>query len=181
MVLVLVFHGVGLWRQRWMPRWLAQTLGGRAGRAARPPRWCTCVATSGDVARFIGNPYRVTRLSVDRRLRARRWPDPGAGRAVARARCAGALAGAAVRARTRAPGTPGARCAAGGCCTRRSSRTSCSTRLANVQALVDSGSPRAAPVLKSLIAYLRAAMPRLQEGHPRCCATSSSWCAPTSS
>jgi len=33
--------------------------------------------------------------------------------------------------------------------------------LANVQALVESGSPRAAPVLASLIAYLRAAMPRL--------------------
>lgn len=36
--------------------------------------------------------------------------------------------------------------------------------LANVQALVESGSPRAAPVLQSLIAYLRAAMPRLHEG-----------------
>ena len=36
--------------------------------------------------------------------------------------------------------------------------------LANVQALVDSGSPRAAPVLQSLIAYLRAAMPQLHEG-----------------
>jgi len=36
--------------------------------------------------------------------------------------------------------------------------------LANVQALVESGSPHAAPVLKSLIAYLRAAMPRLQAG-----------------
>jgi len=35
--------------------------------------------------------------------------------------------------------------------------------LANVQALVDSGSPRAASVLKSLIAYLRAALPRLHE------------------
>jgi hypothetical protein len=33
--------------------------------------------------------------------------------------------------------------------------------LANVQALVESGSPRAAPVLQSLIAYLRAAMPQL--------------------
>jgi len=33
--------------------------------------------------------------------------------------------------------------------------------LANVQALVESGSPQAAPVLKSLIAYLRAAMPKL--------------------
>ncbi|MEP7056355.1 MAG: histidine kinase [Caldimonas sp.] len=33
--------------------------------------------------------------------------------------------------------------------------------LANVQALVESGSPQAAPVLKSLVAYLRAAMPKL--------------------
>ena len=33
--------------------------------------------------------------------------------------------------------------------------------LANVQALVESGSPRAGPVLQSLIAYLRAAMPQL--------------------
>jgi signal transduction histidine kinase len=33
--------------------------------------------------------------------------------------------------------------------------------LANVQALVESGSPRAGPVLKSLISYLRAAMPKL--------------------
>ena len=36
--------------------------------------------------------------------------------------------------------------------------------LANVQALVESGSERAAPVLQSLIAYLRAAMPRLHAG-----------------
>jgi signal transduction histidine kinase len=36
--------------------------------------------------------------------------------------------------------------------------------LANVQELVESGSPRAAPVLKSLIAYLRAAVPKLHAG-----------------
>lgn len=35
--------------------------------------------------------------------------------------------------------------------------------LANVQALVDSGSPQASLVLRSLIAYLRAAVPRLNE------------------
>jgi hypothetical protein len=35
--------------------------------------------------------------------------------------------------------------------------------LANVQALVDAGSPQASQVLKSLIAYLRAAVPRLHE------------------
>lgn len=35
--------------------------------------------------------------------------------------------------------------------------------LANVQALVETGSPRAAPLLDNLIAYLRAAVPRLDE------------------
>jgi signal transduction histidine kinase len=35
--------------------------------------------------------------------------------------------------------------------------------LANVQALVDVGSPRASPVLASLVSYLRAAVPRLSE------------------
>ncbi len=35
--------------------------------------------------------------------------------------------------------------------------------LANVQALVDTGSPQAAAVLRSLVAYLRAAVPRLGE------------------
>jgi len=38
--------------------------------------------------------------------------------------------------------------------------------LANVQALVESGSPRAAPVLASLIAYLRAALPQLHDSAP---------------
>src|SRR3569623_2532184 len=33
--------------------------------------------------------------------------------------------------------------------------------LANVQELLESGSPRAVPVIRSLIAYLRAAVPRL--------------------
>ncbi|MGH9176537.1 MAG: sensor histidine kinase, partial [Vicinamibacterales bacterium] len=35
--------------------------------------------------------------------------------------------------------------------------------LANVQALVDAGSPQASSVLKSLIAYLRAAVPRMKQ------------------
>ncbi|MBV8519969.1 MAG: histidine kinase [Acidobacteria bacterium] len=38
--------------------------------------------------------------------------------------------------------------------------------LANVQALVDAGSPQAAPVLRSLVAYLRAAVPLLGEPAP---------------
>ena len=35
--------------------------------------------------------------------------------------------------------------------------------LANVQALVETGSPKAPDVLRSLVAYLRAAVPRLNE------------------
>jgi len=35
--------------------------------------------------------------------------------------------------------------------------------LANVQALVDAGSPKASEVLRSLVAYLRAAVPRIQD------------------
>jgi hypothetical protein len=38
--------------------------------------------------------------------------------------------------------------------------------LANVQALVEAGSPKAPEVLKSLVAYLRAAVPRLHESAP---------------
>ncbi len=38
--------------------------------------------------------------------------------------------------------------------------------LANVQQLVESGSARAGPVLGSLVAYLRAAMPKLHAEHP---------------
>ena len=41
--------------------------------------------------------------------------------------------------------------------------------LANVQALVDTGSPQAAPVFKALIAYLRATMPQLQKAEARLC------------
>ena len=49
------------------------------------------------------------------------------------------------------------------CCRRRSQPHFLFNTLANVQALVDAGSPQASAVLDSLIAYLRAAVPRLHE------------------
>jgi LytS/YehU family sensor histidine kinase len=52
--------------------------------------------------------------------------------------------------------------------------------LANVQALVESGSPQAGPVLKSLIAYLRAAVPKLHTRRRRS-PSRCRWRAPTSS
>ena len=53
--------------------------------------------------------------------------------------------------------------------------------LANVQALVDAGSPQASAVLRSLIAYLRAAVPRLDEPDDHARARSCSWSGRTSS
>jgi LytS/YehU family sensor histidine kinase len=52
--------------------------------------------------------------------------------------------------------------------------------LANVQQLVDSGSPRAAPVFRSLIDYLRAALPQLHQKNATL-GDEERWCGPTSS
>ena len=52
--------------------------------------------------------------------------------------------------------------------------------LANVQALVEAGSPQASKVLESLIAYLRAAVPRCTSRRTRS-VRRCNWCALTSS
>ena len=75
-----------------------------------------------------------------------------------------------LRAARRWPSTPSAASSSArrstracACCRRRSQPHFLFNTLANVQALVDTGSPQAAVVLRSLIAYLRAAVPRLHE------------------
>jgi hypothetical protein len=162
LVLVLVFHGVGLWRQSLMPRWLAQTI---AVALAAPiaTAGVYLVATSGNLASFVGNPYRVTGFL---------W-IAGCALAIGLIVALGALVRERdAQARSQALQFEIER--------GRLERQALDARLAvltaqiephflfntlaNVQALVDSGSPRAAPVLKSLINYLRAAMPRLQDG-----------------
>ena len=163
LVLVLVFHGVGLWRQPWMPRWLAQTLA-VALAAPLATALVYLVATSGNVSMFVGNPYRVSGflwiagcalgiglvVALGALVRERD--------ALARSQ---ALQFEIERGRLERQALD-ARLAV---LTAQIEPHFLFNTLANVQALVDSGSPRAAPVLKSLIAYLRAAMPRLQEGH----------------
>jgi hypothetical protein len=162
LVLVLVFHGVGLWRQRWMPRWLAQTL---AVALAAPIATALVylVATSGNVASFVGNPYRVSGFL---------W-IAGCALAVGLIVALGALVrerDALARSQALQFEIERGRLERQALDARLAVLTAqvephfLFNTLANVQALVDSGSPRAAPVLKSLIAYLRAAMPRLQEG-----------------
>ena len=161
LVLVLVFHGVGLWRQTLMPRWVAQTI---AVALAAPIATALVylVATSGNLASFVGNPYRVTGFL---------W-IAGCALAIGLIVALGALVRERdAQARSQALQFEIER--------GRLERQALDARLAvltaqiephflfntlaNVQALVDSGSPRAAPVLKSVIAYLRAAMPRLQD------------------
>jgi len=162
LVLVLVFHGVGLWRQQLIPRWLAQTI---AVALAAPIATALVylVATSGNVAMFVGNPYRVTGflwiagcalgigLIVALGALVRERDAQAHSQALQFEIERGRLERQALDARLAV-------------LTAQIEPHFLFNTLANVQALVDSGSPRAAPVLRSLIAYLRAAMPRLQDG-----------------
>ena len=162
LAVVLAYHAAGLWHFNWLPRWLLQAL---AVVLVAPVATLGVylVSTSGNVDAVLQNPYRMLGLL---------WI----------AGCAMVLGvlvtlGAVVRERESQ-----ARAQALQFAVERSEleRQALDARLAlmaaqiephflfntlaNVQALVESGSPRAAPVLGSLIAYLRAALPRLKEG-----------------
>jgi hypothetical protein len=162
LMLVLVFHGVGLLRQTLLPRWLAQTVA-VALTAPMATLIVYLVATSGDVQSFIGNPYRVSGflwiagcalgvgLLVTLGALVRERDALARSQALQFEIERGRLERQALDARLAV-------------LTAQIEPHFLFNTLANVQALVDSGSPRAAPVLKSLIAYLRAAMPKLQEG-----------------
>jgi len=162
LMLVLVFHGVGLLRQTLLPRWLAQTVA-VALTAPVATLIVYLVATSGDVQSFIGNPYRVSGflwiagcalgvgLLVTLGALVRERDALARSQALQFEIERGRLERQALDARLAV-------------LTAQIEPHFLFNTLANVQALVDSGSPRAASVLKSLIAYLRAAMPKLQEG-----------------
>jgi len=161
MMLVLVFHGVGLLRQSLLPRWLAQIVA-VALTAPVATALVYLVATSGDVQSFVGNPYRVSGFM---------W-IAGCALAVGLLVAFGALVrerDALARSQALQFEIERGRLERQALDARLAVLTAqiephfLFNTLANVQALVDSGSPRAAPVLKSLIAYLRAAMPKLQE------------------
>jgi hypothetical protein len=162
LMLVLVFHGVGLLRQSLLPRWLAQIVA-VALTAPVATAIVYLVATSGDVESFVGNPYRVSGFL---------WIAGcalGVGLIVAfgalvRERDALARSQALQFEIERGRLERQALDARLAVLTAQIEPHFLFNTLANVQALVDSGSTRAAPVLKSLIAYLRAAMPKLQEG-----------------
>jgi signal transduction histidine kinase len=158
--LLFAFTAVGAWQQAWMPRWAAQLVA-LALAAMLAPLAMQMLTAGGSFADFAGSKPHVRGyvlvtvgaafmgmlLALGALLRERD--------AQARAQ---ALQVELLRERLE-------RLAA-------DARLSLMTAqiqphfllntLANVQALVESGSPRAGPVFRSLIAYLRAAVPRLQ-------------------
>jgi hypothetical protein len=143
LVLVLVFHVAGSWRQRLVPRWLLQTLA--VAMAAPVATLLVYLAvTSGNISAFVGNPYRVMGALVrerDAQTRSQALQFEVERSELERQALDARLALLSAQVEPHF----------------------LFNTLANVQALVETGSPRAAPVLKSLIAYLRAALPRLHE------------------
>jgi len=163
LVCLLAFHGAGQLhrraRRQRLPRWLVQVI---ALVLAAPVATVAVYlfATGGDFVAFVGNEHRVSGfvfiagtatiagllMAMGAMLRERD----------AQAR---ALQLQLELERTRAERqTADARLAM---LTAQVQPHFLFNTLANVQALVESGSPRAATVLRSLTAYLRAALPRL--------------------
>ena len=166
MVLLLAFATVQAlperWLPAWLPRWLLTVLA--VGLTAPAATFLAyLVSTGGSVSAFVGNPARMTGffiiggtslvlgllIALTAQLRERE----------ARARAL-ALELALERSRLEKQAVD-ARLAL---LQAQIEPHFLFNTLANVQALVEGHSPRAADVLKSLIAYLRAAMPRLNEG-----------------
>lgn len=162
-VLVAAFLLAGAWQQTWVPRWLAQVL---AVIVAAPlgPMIVHMVSVQGDLHAFTTSRSRVVGFW---------WVTISAA-------VVGLLVTLAALVRERNAQT---RAQALQFALERETlmRQSTDARLnllqaqiephfllntlANVQELVESGSPQAGPVFKSLIAYLRATMPQLhQEG-----------------
>lgn len=162
LVLLLAFTAAGNWQQTVLPRWLLQTL---AVVLAAPLATLIVylVDTRGNVVAFAQNPNRIAGFM---------W-IAGTALVIGLVLALGAL----VRerdARTRSMELQfeleRAQLEKQAVDARLSLLTAqiephfLFNTLANIQALVESGSPRAPEVLKSLIAYLRAALPKLHEG-----------------
>jgi len=160
-VLLLAFTAAGNWPQKLLPRWLAQTL---AVALAAPVATLGVylVSTGGDVVAIVQHPGRIsgflwiagTALIVGLVL---------ALGAQVRERDAQARALQLQFALDRAQLEKQAIDARLALLTAQIEPHFLFNTLANVQALVETGSPRAPEVLRSLIAYLRAALPKLHE------------------
>ena len=160
-LLMLAYTLAGNWRQRWMAPWAAQVLA--VVLTAPAATFAVYVASSGgDIQAFVSNPWRVSGFL---------WISGSAAAvgvifafsAIVRERDARGQAQALQFELERATLERQATDAQLRLLRAQVEPHFLFNTLANVQALVETGSPRAAPVLRSLIAYLRAAMPRLRD------------------
>jgi len=160
-MLLLAFTFAGRWRQRWVPRWLVQVLA--VGLVAPLATFAVyLLSVDGDVAGLFRHEGRVQGLVA----------ISGTALIVGLVMALGAL----YRERDAQARAEGLQFSLEKATLERQASESrlallhaqiephfLFNTLANVQALVESGSDRAAPVLRHLIAYLRAAMPRLND------------------
>jgi hypothetical protein len=163
-VLLLAYTAVGQWRQGVLPRWAVQ-VAALVLAAPLATLFVYALSTGGDFQELFGNPARVNGLMIIGGSALFLGLVIGLG-ALYRERDAQANAQAlafALERETLQRQTADAKLAV---LQQQVEPHFLFNTLANVQALVESGSPRAAPVLTSLIAYLRAAMPQLHDGAP---------------
>ncbi|HEV7915014.1 MAG TPA: histidine kinase [Albitalea sp.] len=161
MVLLLVFIAAGLWRQAWMPGWLARVLA--VAIAAPIATFLVYLpAVGGDMSAVLAHEGRVTGFIL----------IAGCSLVIGPLLALSAL----YRERDAQARSEGLQFALEKSTLERQALDArlqllhaqiephfLFNTLANVQELVESGSPQAAEVLKNLIAYLRAAMPRLHD------------------
>jgi hypothetical protein len=164
MALLFAFTLAGAWRQSLLPRWVAQVLAIGLG-AALSPLIVQLLAAGGDFSAFIGSRPHVRGYVLVTLSGAVIGTLFGLG-ALYRERDAQARAQALQFALERETLQRQAADARLQLMTAQIEPHFLLNTLANVQQLVESGSPRAAPVFRSLIAYLRAAMPQLHQATP---------------
>lgn len=163
-VLLLAYTAAGQWRQTRAPRWVVQV----AAVVLSAPLATLAVytlSTGGDFARMFGNPAYISGIVILGGSALVLGVVIGLG-ALYRERDAQANSAALSFALERETLQRQAADARLALLQSQVEPHFLFNTLANVQALVEGGSPRAAPVLASLIAYLRAALPQLQDGAP---------------
>src|SRR5882672_11413680 len=161
MVLLVVFIAAGMWRQSWLPSWLVRVLA--VALAAPIATFVVYLpAVGGDVSAVLSNEGRLSGFILIAGCSLVIAPLLALG-AMYRERDAQAKSQQLQFALEKSTLERQALDARLQLLHAQIEPHFLFNTLANVQALVDTGSPQAAVVLRSLIAYLRAAVPRLHE------------------
>jgi signal transduction histidine kinase len=162
MMLLFAFTAAGAWRQTVLPRWFVQ-MAAIAVAAMLSPLIVQMLTFHGDLVAFTGSKAHVHGYVLVATVAIVVGTIFAVG-AMARERAARARAQALQFALERETLERHAADTRLGVLTAQIQPHFLLNTLANVQELVESGSPRAVPVFRSLIEYLRAAMPHLQHG-----------------